>query len=177
MIRFVSAIGIVVFSASTQLSAATLIEISSKNSETTKIMTDGKKARMDMGADGSYMLIDYQNQSVYAVMPAQKQIMVLSSDSSTSKGAKRRSVVPPPAPEVTPSGQAAARRSFGRISVRQLARVCHNVGTALHAGVDIRRVWETESRRGSARQRREMTEIRDRLGSGSLTRARTLDRP
>ncbi|MDP6718711.1 MAG: hypothetical protein QGF59_08685, partial [Pirellulaceae bacterium] len=31
------------------------------------------------------------------------------------------------------------KRLFGRIGNKALARVCHNVGGGLHAGVDIRR--------------------------------------
>jgi len=55
---------------------------------------------------------------------------------------------------------------FGRIGAKQLARLCHNVGSSLHAGVDIRRVWETESHRGSALQRRRMAVVRDRVADG-----------
>jgi len=63
-------------------------------------------------------------------------------------------------------------RLFGRIGNKALARVCHNVGGGLHAGVDIRRVFETESMRGSTRQRSEMARIRERINRGeTLTTA------
>ncbi|MDP6467086.1 MAG: type II secretion system F family protein [Pirellulaceae bacterium] len=58
------------------------------------------------------------------------------------------------------------KRLFGRIGNKALARVCHNVGGGLHAGVDIRRVLETESMRGSTRQRSEMARIRDQINGG-----------
>ncbi len=54
-----------------------------------------------------------------------------------------------------------ARRSWGRMSAKQLARLCHSVGTSLHAGLDVVRVWETESQRGSALQRRRIAEVCD----------------
>lgn len=60
-----------------------------------------------------------------------------------------------------------ARRSWGRMGAKQLARLCHSVGTSLHAGLDVVRVWETESQRGSALQRRMIAEVRDRIAKGS----------
>jgi len=64
------------------------------------------------------------------------------------------------------------KKMFGRIGHKALARVCHNVGGGLHAGVDIRRVFESESMRGSARQRVEMSKIRERINQGdTLTTA------
>jgi type IV pilus assembly protein PilC len=49
---------------------------------------------------------------------------------------------------------------------KAVARFCHNVGGSLHAGIDIRRIFETESMRGSAKQRKEMTHIRERINDG-----------
>ncbi len=60
---------------------------------------------------------------------------------------------------------------FGRIGHKALARVCHNVGGGLHAGVEIRRVFETETMRGSPRQRTEMARIRDRINGGDTLTA------
>ena len=60
------------------------------------------------------------------------------------------------------------------ISVRRLSRVCHNVGTGLQAGVDIRRLLETEATRGSTRQRNKMAAVRDQVARGtSLAEAMT----
>jgi len=53
-----------------------------------------------------------------------------------------------------------------RIGLRTLAKMCHNVGTGLRAGVDIRRIWENEAARGSLRHRATMSDIRDRVASG-----------
>lgn len=63
------------------------------------------------------------------------------------------------------------KRLMGRIGTKALTRVCHNVGTGLHAGVDIRRVFENESMRGSARQRAEMSQIRERINGGDTLTA------
>jgi len=54
---------------------------------------------------------------------------------------------------------------------KAVARFCHNVGSGLHAGVDIRRVFESESMRGSAKQRIEMTRIRERINQGDTLTA------
>ncbi len=59
-----------------------------------------------------------------------------------------------------------------RIGLRTLAKMCHNVGTGLYAGIDIRRVWETEAARGGTRHRSTMSDIRDRVADGdSVTSA------
>lgn len=59
------------------------------------------------------------------------------------------------------------QRSWGRMGAKQLARLCHNVGTSLHAGLDVVRVWETESQRGSTLQRLKMAEVHRRIAQGS----------
>jgi len=73
-------------SASTAIYAATLIDVKDKDNGTTQIMTDGKKARMDTGKDGSYMVLDYDKQGVYAVLPEQQQIIDLSGEVPTMGG-------------------------------------------------------------------------------------------
>ncbi len=81
-------------------------------------------------------------------------------------------VPPPREPFYEPYGEPPRRRAAGRIGAKALSRFCHNVGTSLQAGVDIRRVWETESHRGPPQQRSEMMAIRDRLDTGdTLTSA------
>ena len=73
----------------------------------------------------------------------------------------------PPVQERRPTGRPPKKRLLGgRIGNKALARFCHNVGGGLHAGVDIRRVFESETMRGSARQRREMAKIRSRINGG-----------
>jgi type II secretory pathway component PulF len=53
-----------------------------------------------------------------------------------------------------------------------LSQFCQRVGTALQAGIDVRRVWETESQRGGWSQRATMQSIRDQIGRGeSLSNA------
>jgi len=72
-------------------------------------------------------------------------------------------------PTVSGSSDSAKRSSLsfsGRIGLRQLARVCHNLGTGLHAGVDVRRLLETEATRGSSLQRNRLAEIRDQVKEG-----------
>jgi type II secretory pathway component PulF len=44
--------------------------------------------------------------------------------------------------------------------------LCYNLGTGLHAGIDVRRLFETEAARGSAKHRATMTEIRERIAQG-----------
>lgn len=65
-------------------------------------------------------------------------------------------------------GDAGRSRSWFpiRIGLKPLAQMCHNVGTGLHAGVDIRRIWETEAARGSMRHRSAMSQIRDQVAAG-----------
>lgn len=66
--------------------------------------------------------------------------------------------------ETTHSGRPG---SYGfRISLKSLVQMCRNVGTGLRSGVDIRQIWETESRRGGTRHRNKMLEIRDRVAEG-----------
>lgn len=69
------------------------------------------------------------------------------------------------------SAESPKKRLFGRIGHKALARVCHNVGGGLHAGVEIRRVFETETLRGPAQQRTEMAKVRDRINQGDTLTA------
>lgn len=58
-------------------------------------------------------------------------------------------------------------QSSGRIGLQTLSRFCHNVGTGLHAGVDVRRVFETEANRGSMLHRNKIIEVRDHVARGA----------
>ncbi len=49
---------------------------------------------------------------------------------------------------------------MAHISTTQLARFCNRIGTSLHAGIDVRTVFQREAERGSPRQR----EVMDRVG-------------
>ena len=53
-----------------------------------------------------------------------------------------------------------------RVAARQLAQICRRAGTALKAGVDIRTVWDQESRRGPPAQREQMARISSRVAAG-----------
>ncbi len=55
---------------------------------------------------------------------------------------------------------------MARINTRHLARLCHNVGTGLHAGIDVRRVWDNECQRGSLSSRVHMEKIRQHIANG-----------
>jgi hypothetical protein len=55
---------------------------------------------------------------------------------------------------------------MARIGTRALSQFCQRVGTALHAGIDVRRVWDNESKRGSAPQRGVMEGIRQQVARG-----------
>lgn len=50
--------------------------------------------------------------------------------------------------------------------MKAMARFCHNVGTSLHAGVDVRRVFETEASRGTAQHRAQVQFVRDLVADG-----------
>ncbi|MEE3367998.1 MAG: type II secretion system F family protein [Planctomycetota bacterium] len=82
---------------------------------------------------------------------------------------------PPPASNRLPEGQRVRLSLSGlalgsRISARRLAQFCHNLGNSLHAGVDLRRILETEAESGTPRHRRLLKKIRDQVGAGiSLT--------
>ncbi|MEX0818646.1 MAG: type II secretion system F family protein, partial [Pirellulaceae bacterium] len=58
-------------------------------------------------------------------------------------------------------------RRGGRIGLQSLSRFCHNVGTGLHAGIDVRRVFETEANRGSMLHRSKVLEIREHVARGA----------
>lgn len=76
---------------------------------------------------------------------------------------------PPPPPLQAPPDayQTPKRTSFGgRVGLKVLARFCHNVGTGLHAGVDVRRIMETEASRGSMRHRNKLMQVRDHVAEG-----------
>ena len=55
---------------------------------------------------------------------------------------------------------------MAQIGLKSLAGLCHRVGTALRAGVDVRRVWETESGRGSGQQRDQIGLVSRQVSAG-----------
>ena len=55
---------------------------------------------------------------------------------------------------------------MARISTRHLARLCHNLGTGLHAGLSVRRVWENESQRASPNGRRHFENVQNHINEG-----------
>lgn len=55
---------------------------------------------------------------------------------------------------------------MARIATQQLARLCHNLATGLHAGVDLRRVWEHECQRGGSGSRAYFDLVRDQIAQG-----------
>jgi hypothetical protein len=63
--------------------AGTIVKVQSKN-ELTTMITDGKKARMDMSAS-EYVVIDYKNRKLSMVNPQEKQVMEMSMDTLAGK--------------------------------------------------------------------------------------------
>jgi type II secretory pathway component PulF len=55
---------------------------------------------------------------------------------------------------------------MARIATGQLAQLCHRIGTALQAGVDVIKIFNSEAHRGSPSHRNRMSGVRERLGSG-----------
>ena len=72
------------------------------------------------------------------------------------------------------AGPTGDNSSMARMGMKPLAQFCHRVGTSLYAGIDVRRIWETETQRGSLGQRAAMEGIRDCVARGeSLSAAFT----
>lgn len=58
------------------LLADTVIELDNNN-EASTFMSNGKKARINTRGKSDYMIVDYSNNAIYAVMPDQRQIINL----------------------------------------------------------------------------------------------------
>ena len=56
--------------------------------------------------------------------------------------------------------------SLRQIKTKRLAGLCRRTGEALHAGVDIRRVWAREAERGPGGDRRRLAKVSDGLARG-----------
>lgn len=73
----------------------------------------------------------------------------------------------PPPPGFIDNDPLNVPRSFGsQIALKRLSRFCHNVGQGLHAGIDVLKIFENESRTGSPRHQAKVGEIRERIGRG-----------
>ena len=55
------------------------------------------------------------------------------------------------------------------LAAKHLAQLCQRVGTSLEAGIDIRRIWASESERGSRTSRRAASEVAQLVASGQTT--------
>jgi type II secretory pathway component PulF len=55
---------------------------------------------------------------------------------------------------------------MARISTRALSQFCHRVGNSLQAGIDVRKIWDMESHRGTSQQQAVMRGIHDRIARG-----------
>jgi type II secretory pathway component PulF len=55
---------------------------------------------------------------------------------------------------------------MARIPTRSLARLCHNLGIGLHAGLDVRRIWENEYQRASPGVRNHLDIVRQHIAVG-----------
>jgi hypothetical protein len=55
---------------------------------------------------------------------------------------------------------------MARIGTRQLALLSHNLGSGLHAGLDIRRILETQSQSRSYGSVKHLADVRDRVANG-----------
>lgn len=52
------------------------------------------------------------------------------------------------------------------IKLKPLAELCHRIGISLETGIDIRRIWENESERGSTSQRHQSQLIAQAIAAG-----------
>jgi type II secretory pathway component PulF len=55
---------------------------------------------------------------------------------------------------------------MARIGLQPLARMLYRVGTSIHAGVDLRGIWDKETMRGTPGYRQQATIVRDRIDAG-----------
>mgnify|MGYP001817602700 CR=1 FL=1 len=79
---------IILMICSPSIQAGTIVEIQNQD-EMTRIMTDGKLARIDMSA-AEYALVDYKNHSVRLVDHQKQQVMLLNADAAaTGSGAPK----------------------------------------------------------------------------------------
>ena len=53
------------------------------------------------------------------------------------------------------------------ISTKRLAEFCRRAATSLHAGLDVRQVFEREAMIAHGTQKRRMTDISERVGVGT----------
>lgn len=56
---------------------------------------------------------------------------------------------------------------MARLNLRHLARVSHNLATGIHAGLDIRKVWDHECQRSSGTTRHYFDRVRQQLAEGN----------
>ena len=74
---------------------------------------------------------------------------------------------PPPVPESSdPSNPRTLEKIFGGASLAQLQNFCNRLATGLHAGVDILRALDVESKVGSARYRDAVKDTSDKIRLG-----------
>jgi type II secretory pathway component PulF len=74
-------------------------------------------------------------------------------------------------PYQSPAAPSLANRWQGQLSTSELIGLCRRVGTSLRSGVEVRRVWEFESQRGSARFRQATLTILDNVKQGETMTA------
>lgn len=79
---------------------------------------------------------------------------------------QERSTAPDYAPRESRSQPTSSGGFNWSISTKALIGLCQRVGQSLKAGVEIRRVWQMESTRGSATQRRHMDSIFRHVAAG-----------
>lgn len=56
--------------------------------------------------------------------------------------------------------------STNRMPLKELAMMCRRVGVSLDAGIDIRKIWENESRRGTSSTANHAEEVRAQVAAG-----------
>jgi outer membrane lipoprotein-sorting protein len=82
MIKSIRLFGFVFFLFSAVTMAGTVVEIQSKD-ELTTILTDGQRARINMGGS-NYIIVDYSEQSVKMVSPEKQQVILFNETAMTS---------------------------------------------------------------------------------------------
>jgi hypothetical protein len=117
---------------SATVSADTVIDVQSMG-QATQVLTDGRRARMDLPGEDSYMLVDYRSQGVLMVVPDKKQIIDMGVGAAGSA-----TTVPAPRVELRPRGtgpQIAGYETFqySLIAQGQNCGVVYGSQEAMHA--------------------------------------------
>ena len=100
---------------STPLYAATVIDVQSMG-HATQLLSDGRRARIDLPGEDGYMLADFRSQGVLMVVPGKKQIIDMGAGNDDA------SAVPGPRVELKPRGKGPVIAGYNTIKYSLVAQ-------------------------------------------------------